>query len=359
MRKINFFGFLFLTGVLTFAVSCKKEDLQNEPANAGVATISGNVKANLDETIVNLQNVPEGTGITFRIEGEDLVRNPDEDYDYEDVVVKTTVDATGSYSASLPAVKESISVKVIFDDFEYDATVLVTNDQGFQEEVTQRRTFKLETTTISIIEGQVIVEDFDYGNASDEGTVPTGILRGKVEAQFRDNVGKASGISVQNQGTGYTSDSGVDVIGGTGTGLQVSYTAVAGEIIAVSVDEAGTGYTIGDIVTINEGDENATLKITNVVPQNEGIPMGVVLTFTTNDNTFKVTTDANGEYFIKVPSNEGTINISGLDFESSSTYWNASTGDYEAGDKVYSANGTSTSIAEGAIIDLDLTYGRN
>lgn len=357
MKKITLWGVLALAGMFTAFTACKKDE-QKEPLSAGSAMVSGRLTANLDETDFQLQSVPSGTGVTFRISGADLDRNPQPGYNYEDVIVRGTTDANGNYSVSLPAVKKSINATVIFDEFEFDATVLTTNDDGFQEAIIERRTFTRANATISIVEGQVLVKDYNY-NTGIGSFVPSAMIRGVVEAQINDNFGTPSNIALVDAGTNYTNNTDVAVSGGSGSGMTVNtFTNMAGDVTNVFINTAGSGYTIGDVLTIQDGDNNATFEITNVNAIDISVPEGVVLTFTVGGQPYKVVTDPNGEYLVKLPSNQGNAQLSGADFETASTYFEG--GSYVNGPKIYSfTNPGNQTLTEGGIIELDLNYFRS
>jgi hypothetical protein len=357
MKKITLWGMLALTGLFTVFTACNKDE-QPEPLSPGSAMVSGRLTANLDETDFQLQAVPAGTGVTFIIDGADLERNPQPGYNYEDVVVRGTTDADGNYSVSLPAVKKSINVQVVFDEFEFDANVLTTNDDGFQEAVIERRTFTRANASVSIIEGQVLVKDYNY-NTGIGSFVPSAMIRGVVEAQITDNVGEPNTVSIDNAGTNYTNNTNVGVSGGTGSGMTVNtFTNIAGEVTNVFISDPGTGYTIGDVVTIQDGDNNATVEVTNVNPMMETVPEGVLLTFTVAGNPYKVVTDPNGEYMVKLPAGQGSASVMGADFETSSVYFEG--GSFVTGPKIYSfINVANQGLTEGDIIELDLNYFRS
>ena len=62
-------------------------------------------------------------------------------------------------------------------------------------------------------------------------------------------------------GTGYVSDE-YDVLGGSGTGMTASVTAVNGAVVSVdSIPSDGTGYLNGDLVTLDGGDGKATFRV--------------------------------------------------------------------------------------------------
>jgi hypothetical protein len=66
-------------------------------------------------------------------------------------------------------------------------------------------------------------------------------------------------------GTGYTNGtSTAGVTGGTGTGLIVEITVVLGVVTAVAVLSPGKGYTVGDTVTIDAGNNDATIDVLTV-----------------------------------------------------------------------------------------------
>lgn len=68
--------------------------------------------------------------------------------------------------------------------------------------------------------------------------------------------------SVNQAGTGYASNNGVLVSGGSGTGMIIDYTDDgAGGVQAIVIVNGGSGYKVGDIVTILDGNNDATLDI--------------------------------------------------------------------------------------------------
>ncbi len=76
----------------------------------------------------------------------------------------------------------------------------------------------------------------------------------------------AGPISLTTQGSGYTDPvDGTTTTAGNGTGLIVSCTVAAGAITFVSVVSFGAGYSIGDVVTIDGGNNDATFTIQNLM----------------------------------------------------------------------------------------------
>lgn len=68
-------------------------------------------------------------------------------------------------------------------------------------------------------------------------------------------------ITVNNQGTGYTTATGVTTTGGTGTGLTLDITDTGGLITDATIDTAGTGYKVGDVITVDGGNDDAEILI--------------------------------------------------------------------------------------------------
>jgi hypothetical protein len=65
-------------------------------------------------------------------------------------------------------------------------------------------------------------------------------------------------------GTGYGDvvDENTDMIGGSGNGLDILYTAVNGQVVSITqIIDQGTGYLNGDLVTVDGGDANAVFRI--------------------------------------------------------------------------------------------------
>lgn len=71
-------------------------------------------------------------------------------------------------------------------------------------------------------------------------------------------------ITVNNQGTGYTTATGVTTTGGTGTGLTLDITAAGGLVTDADIDTAGTGYKVGDTITIDGGNDDAEITVDEI-----------------------------------------------------------------------------------------------
>ena len=76
----------------------------------------------------------------------------------------------------------------------------------------------------------------------------------------------AGPITLTTPGTGYTDPvAGTTTTAGSGTGLKVSCTVSAGAITFVSIVAFGGGYSVGDVITIDGGNNDATFTIQNLM----------------------------------------------------------------------------------------------
>jgi len=73
--------------------------------------------------------------------------------------------------------------------------------------------------------------------------------------------GIPSTLSISDQGTGYTTATGVTTTGVNGTGLTVDITDVGGLVDTAVINNAGTGYKLNDIVIIDGGNDDAEITI--------------------------------------------------------------------------------------------------
>lgn len=78
------------------------------------------------------------------------------------------------------------------------------------------------------------------------------------------NSGIPTAITVSNQGTGYTTATGVTTTGGTGTGLTLDITAAGGLVTDADIDTAGTGYKVNDVIVIDGGNDDAEITIDEI-----------------------------------------------------------------------------------------------
>ena len=76
--------------------------------------------------------------------------------------------------------------------------------------------------------------------------------------------GIPTAITVTNQGTGYTTATGVTTTNGTGTGLKLNITASGGLITNATINTAGTGYKVNDGITVDGGNDDAIIRISAI-----------------------------------------------------------------------------------------------
>jgi hypothetical protein len=75
------------------------------------------------------------------------------------------------------------------------------------------------------------------------------------------NTGIPTTTSLTAGGTGYTNLTGIACSGGTGSGFGVDITTAGNAVVSYVVSTAGTGYTVGDVLTIQAGNADATITV--------------------------------------------------------------------------------------------------
>lgn len=75
------------------------------------------------------------------------------------------------------------------------------------------------------------------------------------------NSGIPTAITVTNQGTGYTTATGVTTSGGSGTGLTLDITDTGGLVTDADIDNAGTGYKVNNVIVIDGGNDDAEITV--------------------------------------------------------------------------------------------------
>ncbi|AIX20959.1 structural protein [Synechococcus phage ACG-2014d] len=93
-------------------------------------------------------------------------------------------------------------------------------------------------------------------------TIPSGLSASGTTFDVADGYALST-VTLVNPGSGYFDDiDGIPTIGGSGTGLTVEVQANGdGTVASILIKEYGTGYNIGETVTIDSGDGNATFTI--------------------------------------------------------------------------------------------------
>lgn len=158
MKKTVLSGFILASLLLIAVLSgCKKEEATNAPTNVGTATLTGNVKAELNLTNTDLENAPAGTKIIAVISSEDLVTNPTPNVEYENISYETTIDGSGNYTfSSIAAANKEVTVDIYPADFIYY--------QVQPDNTTRRVVYSVDKITTVVIKNRTTVQDFNYGN---------------------------------------------------------------------------------------------------------------------------------------------------------------------------------------------------
>ena len=115
-----------------------------------------------------------------------------------------------------------------------------------------------DINTTTFLDASVIYIGDNATLGNELKVIPAGTVGPSVISGFSSPGYAGSG------GTGYGDDEFVtaDATGGSGTGLEISYTSLNDMVIRIdSILNPGTGYLNGDLVTIDDGDGNAVFRI--------------------------------------------------------------------------------------------------
>jgi hypothetical protein len=92
-------------------------------------------------------------------------------------------------------------------------------------------------------------------------------------------------ISLTTPGTGYaTTPADGTTTGGTGTGLTVSVNLIGEALASVEIMSFGSGYSLGDVITIDGGNNDATITVVSLLPSYSAIVSFNVVT----NSSFKI-----------------------------------------------------------------------
>ena len=113
-------------GVMLVFTGCKEEVYV--PEELQKVTIKGQILTDLDLTDVDINFVPDGTKIIFRIDSRDLVAVPEAGYNYQTLQYETIV-TDGFFSIDLPSVNfNAVGVEVVLDPFIAEQTDFADDD---------------------------------------------------------------------------------------------------------------------------------------------------------------------------------------------------------------------------------------
>jgi len=139
----------------------------------------------------------------------------------------------------------------------------------YNEAITTYRAIQHYVMMNNPIGGEIIsiVNQLQAGLNYTTGAYPLlgGTGSGATVNVIAKEIGAARTISLIGGGTGYVSGT-FPVIGGTGFGLSVNILANAGVVVSVQINgqNEGISYTIGDVLTIDSGNQDATISIDDV-----------------------------------------------------------------------------------------------
>lgn len=158
MKKLNVLVGVVCSALILSLGACKKKDNSNPAMTNGSATITGQVKAVLDDTQPNPSNesAPDGTVILAQIYTKDLVYNPSNNTTYANKVYSTTVSG-GTYKFSIDANAENVTVTIMPQDFTHDWTHVISSG-----DTTQMKTYTASQFTVDVVNGSNKVKDISY-----------------------------------------------------------------------------------------------------------------------------------------------------------------------------------------------------
>ena len=144
------------------------------------------------------------------------------------------------------------------------------SDQGVATNAITGTGTGLVVDVVASPDGAVL--DFDPVDAGSEYVTSTEVATtggdgtGLTVDIIASEIGGADAFTISDAGTNYTLGTGITVTGGNGTGLTVEITNIdgGGEILDLDIENTGSGYNVNDVVTIETGDENAEIEITQV-----------------------------------------------------------------------------------------------
>lgn len=169
MKKMTFAAAAMMA-VAVLGTSCTKT--QTTPAEPGKAMVTLHLGINTDltndttyngSTQIQYERVPEGTVVHFVVDSRDLQENPVSGYSYDKLTSTGTVDASGNVTVELPAIATPLSAEVKFPNLELDERKERYNTVTSQNEViTEKKIFTKGDESVSIWDGAVIIEEYNY-----------------------------------------------------------------------------------------------------------------------------------------------------------------------------------------------------
>lgn len=147
-------SFIFM---ITFS-SCKKEE-EYVPEEMPTVTIKGKVKAELVDTGTVMEMAPKDTKIIAKIDAEDLVTNPNNNYDYKKITYEGTVNSNGEYSIKIDATEKDVNVTLTPVDFEYDQLVW---DNYPNTTKTERKVYTANPIQVTVFKNTTKIIDITY-----------------------------------------------------------------------------------------------------------------------------------------------------------------------------------------------------
>lgn len=190
---------IILCGLISIALfSACKENETTFVDIKGDATISGTVKADIDQVASQFQSeAVSGYKVTITWNTGDLGVVSDSDNRVESTSVET--DENGAYKATVPSTTVGLNYNVVFNALNVD------NFKFYEgaSETTTTVSFSKQTYNVTAMSGDSIVQNHDFGSFPSSKDVPKlCTIKGNVKAQIEEintagTSEAASGVSVR------------------------------------------------------------------------------------------------------------------------------------------------------------------
>jgi hypothetical protein len=141
-----------LVAVIATQSCSKKKTVVASNTVAPTATITGNIKAEIDLTNAVIEKA-SGATVYLIIHTKDLALNPATTLTYADNILKTTVDGSGKYTfTNFPVGNKAMDVEIRVGDFETTRILSATTSE--------QKVFKAPAAMVNVFATGTFIQDF-------------------------------------------------------------------------------------------------------------------------------------------------------------------------------------------------------